>query len=157
MLTLPSLPLIIFFCLVSRRLRHGRQLLVRIRQMSRDPNQQTPTSYSNSSPESRTIENNCTTPTSPYSDRSKIEMATLPPPSHLQQQDSYAAHSNYAVYPPHAHAQMPYLHTAQAAASSSQPQSFPTQPAPRQRTAIACRYCRRRKVRYSTRNRLSNC
>ncbi|CAF9907069.1 MAG: hypothetical protein GOMPHAMPRED_005010 [Gomphillus americanus] len=65
-------------------------------------------------------------------------MATLPPPSHLQQQDPYG---NYAVYPPHAHAQITYLQ------NSAQPQSFPTQPAPRQRTAIACRYCRRRKIR----------
>lgn len=48
--------------------------------------------------------------------------------------DMYQGHQQPLPYPQHPH-------------DSQQPQVGFNQPAPRQRTAIACRYCRRRKVR----------
>ena len=84
---------------------------------------------------------------------SSNDMVTLPPPQSHLQQEMYRPHNSYDMYqgppphqqqqppppPPPPHQQMPY------------PQQHPNnvgfnQPAPRQRTAIACRYCRRRKV-----------
>lgn len=64
------------------------------------------------------------------------EMVTLPPPQHQQQQDFYR-HPPYDMYP--AHPQDPMR-------GPPPPHLYQSQPAPRQRTAIACRYCRRRKV-----------
>ncbi|MCJ1271621.1 hypothetical protein MMC22_011525 [Lobaria immixta] len=67
------------------------------------------------------------------------EMVTLPPPQHQQHQDLYR-HPQYDMYPGHPsdpHRGGPQQHMNY------------NQPAPRQRTAIACRYCRRRKIRCS--------
>lgn len=65
------------------------------------------------------------------------EMVTLPPPQHQQHPHPgmYPPHDMYAQYPPDPRGPPPPHMQYQA------------QPAPRQRTAIACRYCRRRKVR----------
>ncbi|KAL8680027.1 MAG: hypothetical protein Q9186_003745 [Xanthomendoza sp. 1 TL-2023] len=69
------------------------------------------------------------------------DMVTLPPPQHQPPPDYYR-HPGYDMYPPH----------------PQDPRGGPPpphhmyaqhQPAPRQRTAIACRYCRRRKIRCS--------
>ena len=64
------------------------------------------------------------------------EMVTLPPPQHQQNQDLYR-HPTYDMYP--GHPQDPHRGGPQSHMNYNQP-------APRQRTAIACRYCRRRKV-----------
>ena len=66
------------------------------------------------------------------------EMVTLPPPQHQPPPDYYR-HPPYDMYSghpqdPHRPGPPPHHMYAQH------------QPAPRQRTAIACRYCRRRKV-----------
>ncbi|MCJ1369292.1 hypothetical protein MMC20_000502 [Loxospora ochrophaea] len=74
------------------------------------------------------------------------DMVTLPPPQsqqhqdlyHLPSYDMYPGHSHPAAYPPHPHD--PHRDHPSAHMSFNQP-------APRQRTAIACRYCRRRKIR----------
>ncbi|KAL8670195.1 MAG: hypothetical protein Q9168_005251 [Polycauliona sp. 1 TL-2023] len=69
------------------------------------------------------------------------EMVTLPPPQHQPPPDYYR-HPQYDMYPPHPqdpHRPGPPPHHMYAQ----------HQPAPRQRTAIACRYCRRRKIRCS--------
>ncbi|MCJ1326936.1 hypothetical protein MMC10_003602 [Thelotrema lepadinum] len=80
---------------------------------------------------------------SPYKQSS--EMATMPqPPAHTQQ-DLYRPHNSYDMYqnpPP----QMSYPPPG-SQQGQGQPQVSFNQPAPRQRTAIACRYCRRRKIR----------
>ncbi|KAL8661988.1 MAG: hypothetical protein Q9202_005114 [Teloschistes flavicans] len=65
-------------------------------------------------------------------------MVTLPPPQHPPPPDYYR-HPPYDMYP--AHPQDP--HRGPPPPHHMYPQH---QPAPRQRTAIACRYCRRRKV-----------
>ena len=82
---------------------------------------------------------------SPYKQSS--EMATMPqPPAHTQQ-DLYRPHNSYDMYqnpPP----QMSYPPPG-SQQGQGQPQVSFNQPAPRQRTAIACRYCRRRKVSVS--------
>ena len=68
-------------------------------------------------------------------------MINLPPPPHQQHPhpDMYGMrqHDMYAPYPPDPRG-IPPPHMA-----------YQSQPAPRQRTAIACRYCRRRKVRFT--------
>ncbi|KAI4278307.1 MAG: hypothetical protein LQ337_001129 [Flavoplaca oasis] len=69
------------------------------------------------------------------------EMVTLPPPQHQPPPDYYR-HPPYDMYSghpqdPHRPGPPPHHMYAQH------------QPAPRQRTAIACRYCRRRKIRCS--------
>ncbi|KAL8816945.1 MAG: hypothetical protein Q9191_008237 [Dirinaria sp. TL-2023a] len=65
-------------------------------------------------------------------------MVTLPPPGH-QQQDFYRHPPPYDMYAGHG----PDMR-------GPPPQHmYQNQPAPRQRTAIACRYCRRRKIRCS--------
>lgn len=72
-------------------------------------------------------------------------MVTLPPPQSQQQQDlyrhppydMYQGHPQHVPYPPNPHD--PHRDPQHAQMNFSQP-------APRQRTAIACRYCRRRKV-----------
>ncbi|KAL2042670.1 hypothetical protein N7G274_004429 [Stereocaulon virgatum] len=68
------------------------------------------------------------------------DMVTLPPPQHAQHHQHpgmYPPHDMYAPYPPDPRG-LPPQHMA-----------YQSQPAPRQRTAIACRYCRRRKIRCS--------
>jgi len=65
------------------------------------------------------------------------EMVTLPPPQHQQQQDFYRHPPQYDMYPGHPQDPM---------RGPPPPHLYQSQPAPRQRTAIACRYCRRRKV-----------
>ena len=72
-------------------------------------------------------------------------MVTLPPPQSQQQDlyrhppyDMYSGHPQHMPYPPMPHD--PHGNPQQ------HPQMNFSQPAPRQRTAIACRYCRRRKV-----------
>ncbi|KAK3169064.1 hypothetical protein OEA41_005512 [Lepraria neglecta] len=68
------------------------------------------------------------------------DMVTLPPPQHAQHHQHpgmYPPHDMYAPYPPDPRG-VPPQHMA-----------YQSQPAPRQRTAIACRYCRRRKIRCS--------
>lgn len=69
------------------------------------------------------------------------EMINLPPPQHQQHPhpDMYGMrpHDMYAPYPPDPRG-IPPPHMG-----------YQSQPAPRQRTAIACRYCRRRKVRFT--------
>ncbi|MCJ1475473.1 hypothetical protein MMC13_004136 [Lambiella insularis] len=75
------------------------------------------------------------------------EMVTLPPPQSQQQQDLYR-HPPYDMYPGHPQ-HMPYPPNTHDPHGNPQqhPQMNFSQPAPRQRTAIACRYCRRRKIR----------
>lgn len=63
------------------------------------------------------------------------EMVTLPPPQHTPHPELYR-HPPYDMYPGH-----PVDHRG-----GPQQHLNYNQPAPRQRTAIACRYCRRRKV-----------
>lgn len=61
-------------------------------------------------------------------------MVTLPPPQHEQLPEMvYGHHPNFGMYP-------------QDVNRGPQQHMNYNQPAPRQRTAIACRYCRRRKV-----------
>ncbi|MCJ1408337.1 hypothetical protein MMC19_002412 [Ptychographa xylographoides] len=74
-------------------------------------------------------------------------MVTLPPPQSQQHQDLYR-HPGYDMYPAHPQ-HMPYPPNPHDPHRdpSQHPQMNFSQPAPRQRTAIACRYCRRRKVR----------
>ncbi|MCJ1255971.1 hypothetical protein MMC24_003790 [Lignoscripta atroalba] len=73
-------------------------------------------------------------------------MVTLPPPQSQQHQDLYRLPS-YDMYPGHPH-HAPYPPHPQDPHRDSQPPHMNfSQPAPRQRTAIACRYCRRRKIR----------
>ncbi|KAI4149026.1 MAG: hypothetical protein LQ340_004816 [Diploschistes diacapsis] len=73
------------------------------------------------------------------------EMAALPPPQSHPQQDTYHhPHNSYDMY--QNASQMPYSPPPSQQAQG-QPQVGFSQPAPRQRTAIACRYCRRRKIR----------
>ena len=64
------------------------------------------------------------------------DMVTLPPPQH-QQQDFYRHPPPYDMYTGHPQDPM---------RGPPPPHMYQNQPAPRQRTAIACRYCRRRKV-----------
>lgn len=107
-----------------------------------------------STTEARSPENisSPTSTTSSYSGRLSAEMATLPPPPpHMQHQDPYQSFSAYPMYSSHAHPFPPDLQNITTA--SQAPPGFPTQPAPRQRTAIACRYCRRRKVSQPFSNR----
>lgn len=70
------------------------------------------------------------------------EMINLPPPQHQQhphpEMYGMRQHDMYAPYPPDPRG-IPPPHMG-----------YQSQPAPRQRTAIACRYCRRRKVRFTT-------
>ncbi|KAL8899698.1 MAG: hypothetical protein Q9207_006056 [Kuettlingeria erythrocarpa] len=69
------------------------------------------------------------------------DMVTLPPPQHQPPPDYYRhpPPEMYPGYPHDPHRPPPPPH-----------QMYPShQPAPRQRTAIACRYCRRRKIRCS--------
>ena len=81
---------------------------------------------------------------SPHAPANSSDMLTLPPPSQMPQQDPYRDHPpQYDMYQGQP-GQMPYP-TGPHPNSQQQPVSF-AQPAPRQRTAIACRYCRRRKV-----------
>ncbi|KAL9602005.1 MAG: hypothetical protein Q9219_002113 [cf. Caloplaca sp. 3 TL-2023] len=69
------------------------------------------------------------------------DMVTLPPPQHQPPPDYYR-HPPYDMYP--AHPQDPHR------GPPPPHHMYPShQPAPRQRTAIACRYCRRRKIRCS--------
>ncbi|KAL8950324.1 MAG: hypothetical protein Q9222_003629 [Ikaeria aurantiellina] len=71
------------------------------------------------------------------------DMVTLPPPGHQPPPDYYR-HPPYDMYPGHPqdpHRGPPPPHHMYA--------HHNPQPAPRQRTAIACRYCRRRKIRCS--------
>lgn len=63
------------------------------------------------------------------------DMVTLPPPQHGQQ--DFYRHPPYDMYPGHPQDPM---------RGPPPPHLYQNQPAPRQRTAIACRYCRRRKV-----------
>lgn len=70
-------------------------------------------------------------------------MVTLPPPQSHQQDHMYRHPGPYDMYQGHQQP-LPY---PQHPHDSQQPQVGFNQPAPRQRTAIACRYCRRRKVR----------
>ncbi|MCJ1336603.1 hypothetical protein MMC09_001881 [Bachmanniomyces sp. S44760] len=73
------------------------------------------------------------------------EMVTLPPPQAQQHPDLYR-HPTYDMYPQHPH-HAPYPpHPQDPHRDQPGPHMF-NQPAPRQRTAIACRYCRRRKIR----------
>ncbi|MCJ1443925.1 MAG: hypothetical protein MMC23_004425 [Stictis urceolatum] len=82
---------------------------------------------------------------SPHAPANSSDMLTLPPPSQMPQQDPYRDHPpQYDMYQGQP-GQMPYP-TGPHPNSQQQPVSF-AQPAPRQRTAIACRYCRRRKIR----------
>lgn len=120
--------------------------------MSRDPNQynssygqlNTNTNTESTSPGNTNLPPG-PSPTSPYSDRPVADMATLPPPSHLQPQDLYRPHSAYTMYSPHGQSFPPSQQPGTN--PSQQAPTFASQPAPRQRTAIACRYCRRRKIR----------
>ncbi|MCJ1485530.1 hypothetical protein MMC06_005705 [Schaereria dolodes] len=73
------------------------------------------------------------------------DMVTLPPPQSQQHQDLYRLPS-YEMYPGHPH-HAPYPPHPQDHRDSQPPAMSFSQPAPRQRTAIACRYCRRRKIR----------
>ncbi|KAF2149603.1 hypothetical protein K461DRAFT_49301 [Myriangium duriaei CBS 260.36] len=82
----------------------------------------------------------------PISQAPPPNMATLQP-QHPDQYRSLPPPPMYSHSPYHTQPQMPYP---------------PHQPAPRQRTAIACRYCRRRKIRcsgfdQSEDGRCSNC
>lgn len=65
-------------------------------------------------------------------------MVTLPPPQQGHPDMRYAMqpHDMYSPYGPPDPRTMGQPHMG-----------YQSQPAPRQRTAIACRYCRRRKVR----------
>ena len=65
-------------------------------------------------------------------------MVTLPPPQqgHPDMRYGIPPHEMYSPYGPPDPRAMGQPHM-----------SYQSQPAPRQRTAIACRYCRRRKVR----------
>ena len=67
-------------------------------------------------------------------------MVTLPPPQQGHPDMRYAMppHDMYSPYGPPDPRTMGQPHMG-----------YQSQPAPRQRTAIACRYCRRRKVRQS--------
>ncbi|KAL8654626.1 MAG: hypothetical protein Q9210_001383 [Variospora velana] len=69
------------------------------------------------------------------------DMVTLPPPQHQPPPDYYR-HLPYDMYP--GHPQDPHRGPPPPHHMYQQ-----HQPAPRQRTAIACRYCRRRKIRCS--------
>ncbi|CAF9912440.1 MAG: hypothetical protein HETSPECPRED_000939 [Heterodermia speciosa] len=67
------------------------------------------------------------------------DMVTLPPPQH-QEQGYYRHPPPYDMYGGHPQDPM---------RGPPPPHLYANQPAPRQRTAIACRYCRRRKIRCS--------
>ena len=64
-------------------------------------------------------------------------MVTLPPPQ--QQEQAYYRH-------PQPYEIMYGGHPQDPMRGGPPPHMYANQPAPRQRTAIACRYCRRRKV-----------